>query len=82
MPTTIHLENDTDRWRYTCPRGHRNWEPTNRHFWCQSCARAHDDPDPTFYELTDATTGEQLHRDELELVTPAGPIDAHAGGAA
>ena len=82
MSTTIHLEDETDRWRFTCPRGHRNWEPTNRHFWCQTCSRSHDDVDPAFDALHDAKTGESIHRDELELLTPVGPLDHGSRGEA
>jgi len=35
----VRIEDRMDRWRFTCPRGHRSWEPTNHHFWCQQCAR-------------------------------------------
>lgn len=82
MSTTIHLEDEADRWRYTCPRGHRNWEPTNRHFFCQSCSRSHDDVDPAFDALLDAKTGEAIHRDELVLLTPVGPLDRSRRGEA
>jgi len=57
-----------------CPNGHRNWEPTNRHFWCQSCARqlgAEGEFDELHNKATDTIHG----RDEVELLTPAGPYD-------
>jgi hypothetical protein len=69
MPT-IRLDDETDRWRWVCPRGHRTWEPTNGHFWCQRCAQAHDDEaEPVFYELRDQETGETVDRDDLRLVS-------------
>lgn len=76
--TTIHTDDETDRWRWVCPRGHRSWEPTNNHFWCAECARtwAHnDDLDPEFDELRNKRTGEAKRRDEIRLVTPAGPYE-------
>jgi hypothetical protein len=72
MSVRIRLEDETDRWKWVCPNGHRNWEPTNNHFWCQTCAR-HPEADGEFSELRDKTTGEVHDRDNLELLTPAGP---------
>lgn len=57
----IDLGDDADRWRYTCPRGHRNWDRTNNHVWCQTCRRqyeAGEGCDPEHYELLDQKTGE------------------------
>lgn len=64
----LQLDDATDRWRFRCPAGHRNWEATNQHYFCQSCARS-DDPDhePVFDELRDAKTGELIARDEIVL---------------
>ena len=77
MMPTIQLNDDTDRWRWTCPAGHRSWEPTNHHFWCQQCAKIAsdhgDDVDPVFHKLRDQTTGNTYERDEVTLMTPAGP---------
>lgn len=42
MPERINLDDKTEVWEWTCPRGHRNWEPTNFHFWWAACARSHD----------------------------------------
>jgi 5-methylcytosine-specific restriction endonuclease McrA len=58
MPT-INVDDSMDRWRYRCPYGHTNWEPTNSHFWCQACSRAskHDDDIyPSFDTLVDQRT--------------------------
>jgi len=70
MGFRINLDEKLDRWRWTCPNGHRNWEPTNNHFWCQACARA--DLEAVFQELHDTRTGETHERDELQLVTEWG----------
>jgi len=70
----IQIEDRQDRWRFTCPRGHRSWEPTNHHFWCQQCARQ-PDVDGVFYELRDRKTGNLLDRSEVRLMTPHGPYD-------
>ncbi|EMA47951.1 hypothetical protein [Halococcus saccharolyticus] len=55
-------------WRYTCPRGHTSWEPTNNHLWCATCSRSSDpEVDPEFWELHDKRTGETVnHHDVLE----------------
>lgn len=63
---TIDLDDDLDRWRYTCPNGHRSWEPTNQHFWCSKCSQTWD-VDPEFWELRDRKTDEQIHRDRVGL---------------
>ncbi|SHG77794.1 hypothetical protein [Halobaculum gomorrense] len=73
----INLDDQIDRWRYTCPRGHRNWEATNNHFWCCECARQKG-VDGVFHELRDAKDRELLSRDEVRLITSAGPYrDVH-----
>ncbi len=81
--TMIHLEDDADRWRWVCPRGHRTWEPTNYHFWCAECARQmdHDKFSPEFDELRDKRTGETKTREEIRLITPAGPYEHREGSA-
>jgi len=59
----IDMADDVDRMRYTCPLGHRNWDRTNNHIWCQSCSRqaAHDDDiSPEYYEVLDQATGESI----------------------
>jgi len=70
----VWIEDDADRWRFLCPRGHRTWEPTNHHFWCQLCARR-DDADGVFHELLDKKTGAKLERERVRLMTPVGPYD-------
>jgi len=68
----IQLEDETDRWKWVCPRGHRTWEPTNDHFWCHSCAQTYD-IDGVFHQLRNAKTGAVLEREQIVLQTPAGP---------
>jgi len=72
MCEVVHLEEETDRWKWVCPNGHRNWEPTNEHFWCQTCARQRD-ADGVCHQLRNKRTGTVHDRDDLRLVTPAGP---------
>ncbi|MFD1641459.1 hypothetical protein [Halohasta litorea] len=72
----VDIENRRDRWRFTCPNGHRSWEPTNHHFWCQRCAR-HREVDGVFYDLRDRKTGELLDRDKVRL--KAGVENYHGG---
>lgn len=71
---TVRIENRSDRWRFVCPRGHRSWEPTNHHFWCQACARA-PGVDGVFHQLRDRKTGTSYERHEVQLLTPIGPYD-------
>ena len=70
----VRIEDRHDRWRFVCPRGHRSWEPTNHHFWCAKCARLQD-VDGVFHELVDRKTGDEYDRDDVQLLTPAGPYD-------
>jgi Fe2+ or Zn2+ uptake regulation protein len=65
---TLDTDDPVQRWRYRCPRGHTRWEPTNHHYFCQECARRHDDVDPDFEELIDKKTGNEYERDEVEIV--------------
>ncbi|WP_245838505.1 hypothetical protein [Natronoarchaeum philippinense] len=81
---TINTDDDADRWKWVCPQGHRTWEPTNYHFWCAECAKNwshNEDLDPEFDELRNKKTGETVTRDEIVLMTPAGPYE-HTGGSA
>ncbi len=71
MSIEVNVDDKTHRWRWTCPNGHRSWEPTNHHFWCVQCARALDQ-DGSFEQLHDKQCGETYERDELVLVTHAG----------
>lgn len=75
----VRIEDRQDRWRFVCPRGHRSWEPTNHHFWCQKCA-ASDESDGVFRTLRDRKTGAELTRDRVRLVTPVGPYDRDLDG--
>ncbi|WP_394338934.1 hypothetical protein [Haloplanus aerogenes] len=77
--TVVRIENQLDRWRFTCPRGHRSWEPTNHHFWCQQCARL-DGVDGVFHELRDRKTGECVEREQVRLLVACGPYDRDLDG--
>ena len=59
------------RWRYRCPAGHQNWDHTNNHGWCPTCARAAEqgaDLEPEFWELHDQKTGETVPWERIEWV--------------
>ena len=77
----VWIEGRQDRWRYVCPRGHRLWEPTNHHFWCQKCV-ASDETDGVFQHLRDRKTGAKFDREFVQLVTPIGPYDRDLDGGA
>jgi len=79
--TTVRIENEMDRWRFTCPRGHTRWEPTNHHFWCASCARV-ETIEASFDELRDRKTGRLYERESVRLLTAAGPYDRELDGRA
>jgi hypothetical protein len=77
--TVVRIEDGTARWRFTCPRGHRSWEPTNHHFWCPQCTQV-DGVDGVCHELRDRKSGECYERDEVRLLTPLGPYDRDLDG--
>jgi hypothetical protein len=72
MGIEVNIDDELDRWRWCCPNGHRSWEPTNNHFWCHSCARRQG-VDGEFHELHDLSNDETVGREELVLITDAGP---------
>ncbi|AUV81208.1 hypothetical protein C2R22_05655 [Salinigranum rubrum] len=74
----IELDDEVDRWKWVCPKGHRSWEPTNHHFWCAKCA-SHYEADGVFHQLRNLATGDLYERDEVELQTPAGPYSDRFG---
>lgn len=47
------------RWRFVCPNGHADWDPTNNHLWCATCAALHG-VNPEYWELLDKKTGETV----------------------
>jgi len=68
---TIDASDASERWRYACPNGHRNWAPTNNHIWCQGCRRqieAGDDLAAEHYELVDLKTDERVPWAAIEFI--------------
>lgn len=65
---TLDTDDELQRWRYRCPRGHSQFEPTNHHWWCAACASSHEDIDPEFTQLVDKKTGESYERDEVRVL--------------
>lgn len=64
---------DRDRWpwRWVCPNGHRNWDKTNNHIWCQTCRRQYEtgeDVDAEHAEIVDRQTGETIPWSAVDLV--------------
>lgn len=59
-----------DRARYVCPNGHTDWDRTNSHIWCASCARASGgaDVDPEHYEIYDKKNDETIAWSRVRLV--------------
>ncbi|MFC7156493.1 hypothetical protein ACFQPA_13670 [Halomarina halobia] len=54
------------RWRFVCPNGHVDWDPTNNHIWCAACAQLHG-VQPEYWELFDKKTGETVPWAAVEL---------------
>jgi Fe2+ or Zn2+ uptake regulation protein len=71
----IDLDDEPDRWRYTCPHGHRDWEATNDHVYCRACAQYvdHDDEiDPSHRALVDQRTGRTIPRERIRFRAAGG----------
>ena len=68
----IDLQDDADRWRYTCPNNHRNWDRTNNHLWCQTCRRqyeaGHEEMDPEHYHVRDQQSDELIPWSRIRIV--------------
>ena len=67
------VEVDRQRWpwRWTCPRGHPNWDRTNNHIWCPGCRREAEngaDVDPEHYEIFDKRRDETIPWSAVEIV--------------
>jgi 5-methylcytosine-specific restriction endonuclease McrA len=59
----IDRSKSPDRWRFSCPNGHTDWDRTNSHIWCRSCAHAAEQGAPVdteHYELLDKQSGEKV----------------------
>lgn len=63
----IHSTNRRERWRYLCPNGHTNWQPTNGGIWCQQCSRQHDIDDPHWHALVDQKTDELVPWEHIDF---------------
>lgn len=54
----------SEKYRYTCPRGHSSWDPCGNHLWCGECARQHarkdEEIETEYWELEDQVTGEAI----------------------
>ena len=59
-----------DRYRYTCPRGHTTFSPTNSHLWCGSCRQENEhgaDVDPEWYVVYDKKNDEKIPWENVTL---------------
>lgn len=65
----LDTDDEIQRWRYRCPRGHTQFEPSNHHWYCAECATSPDpEIDPEFTKLVDKKTGESYERDEVRVL--------------
>lgn len=69
-PSEESIEIDTryaaERWRYICPNGHIDWEPTAEGFVCAACTELHA-TDGAFAMLRDRRSGERIPRDRVQV---------------
>jgi len=73
----VQIEAGPEKWRYTCPEGHKNWRVTNGKLECKTCVRhadAGEDVDPVFTELVDNRTGERIPRERIEFIPRDEPV--------
>lgn len=57
-----------EKWRFTCPRGHTNWEMHVNVFWCSECARHGAGKNGSYAHLEDRKRGEQVTPDDIRDV--------------
>jgi hypothetical protein len=79
----IDLDDETDRLAFRCPAGHAQWEPTNKHFYCRTCAAQAQrgaDVEPSFDQLRDERSGELIPRERIRLVSEFGDWRDIRGG--
>lgn len=62
----IDVSDSANKWRYTCPRGHRAFEATNGGIWCRPCE--HDEGDGHHREIQDKREKELISMDRVRLV--------------
>lgn len=64
---------DRDRWRYKCPNCHStDWRIHNGTIGCRHCGG-------TMQTLLDAKTGEEIRREDIELLGPSADHKAAFG---
>ncbi|MFC7044127.1 hypothetical protein ACFQH6_00735 [Halobacteriaceae archaeon GCM10025711] len=68
MAVQIDTRDPADRWRYTCPKGHRNWEPSSDGFHCRTCDERPWFDQAVFDDLRDERTGNLVPRRRIRLV--------------
>ncbi|OYR79301.1 hypothetical protein DJ84_18265 [Halorubrum ezzemoulense] len=67
---SIDRSQTPDRWRYTCPYGHTDWDRTNCHAWCPTCRQMNEsglDVDPEHYQILDKKREVMIPWEQLEL---------------
>ncbi len=58
----------TDKWRYTCPRGHTNWELCDSVIVCQSCPHGRIPGSVSYTVVVDRKTDTEVDVDEVRLL--------------
>jgi len=64
-----------ERYRYTCPNGHIDWDRTNNHVWCRSCREQAEhgvDIDPEHWVIYDKREDREIPWHAVELVSDRG----------
>ena len=67
----IDRSNAPEKWRYTCPNGHIDWDRTNAHIWCRTCRsqyEAGEDVDPEHWGIVDQKTGDEIDWKNVRVV--------------
>ena len=67
---TIDRRQTADRWRFTCPYGHTDWDRTNNHAWCPTCRHLNEsglDIDPEHYAILDKKREVMIPWEQLRL---------------
>lgn len=67
------IESKAQKWRFTCPEGHRDWRIWDGVFSCRTCKGhldAGEDSASVYDHLIDQKTGQTVTREELAIHDP------------
>ena len=67
----IDRSSPPEKWRYTCPNGHTDWDRTNQHIWCRTCRQQYESgesTDPEHWSIIDQKTGREIDWENVRVI--------------